>query len=640
MCGLFGVIAKPGSQLNHQDIADLVEAGKLAQRRGSDASGLVLFGQTWIEIAKANQSFRNLLRTKDGEALIRHAQEETATAIFGHSRLETHGYSGSQTNNQPIVVGNWIVVHNGVITNEHSIRNSIATKADHIETDTTAIALLLDEWDENGRVTDLDTVFNRLRGEYSVIAASAKGDVLCRTNVGNLYTNVSSEGQTRVASEPRQLPKSSSIKQVDRDTTVWLRQISHQPIQITLGGSQTGTEGMEGAKGLHIRHEEVDTAFAAQMTKVASAALTHATSLRRCVHCVLPETFPGLEFGTDGVCSICREFTLPEYSGINSLEAELRDKSPDNRTVLACLSGGRDSCYVLHLLCELGFKPIAYTYDWGMVTTAARENMSRMCGDLGVEHIVVSPDIRRNRRRINQALRAWLKYPRAGTIPILMAGDKPYFRWAGIISKERGNIPAVMADHPLETTGFKSMLAGATATPSPDGGVAYRLSATSLAKMTISYFRHACKSPGLFPSLAKEGTRGFVDYYLGKHEFIRPFSFIPWNEQELENTLREKYDWSSDQKRSSTSWRMGDGTAPFYNLMYHIGLGMTEHDALRSNQIRFGLATRPAALEQLQKDNQLNILGLASYFATVDIDSQWAANRIEEYAQSKLPSLS
>ena len=85
---------------------------------------------------------------------------------------------------------------------------------------------------------------------------------------------------------------------------------------------------------------------------------------------------------------------------------------------------------------------------------------------------------------------------------------------------------------------------------------------------------------------------------------------------------------------------MGDGTAPFYNLMYHIGLGMTEHDALRSNQIRFGLATRPAALEQLQKDNQLNILGLASYFATVDIDSQWAANRIEEYAQSKLPSLS
>ena len=133
-----------------------------------------------------------------------------------------------------------------------------------------------------------------------------------------------------------------------------------------------------------------------------------------------------------------------------------------------------------------------------MVTTAARENMARLCGALGVEHILVSPNIRKNRIRIRRALTAWLKHPRLGTLPILMAGDKPYFRWAGTIAKERGGLPAVMADHPLETTGFKSMLAGARPRPNDDGGVLYRLDNRSLARMIASYSATRCVFPGCF----------------------------------------------------------------------------------------------------------------------------------------------
>ena len=47
-----------------------------------------------------------------------------------------------------------------------------------IETDTVAIALLLQEWDQNGREGSIDGVFERLQGEYSVIAASASGEIL------------------------------------------------------------------------------------------------------------------------------------------------------------------------------------------------------------------------------------------------------------------------------------------------------------------------------------------------------------------------------------------------------------------------------------------------------------------------------
>ena len=60
-----------------------------------------------------------------------------------------------------------------------------------------------------------------------------------------------------------------------------------------------------------------------------------------------------------------------------------------------------------------------------------------------------------------------------------------------------------------------------------------------------------------------------------------------------------------------------------------IGLGMTEHDTLRSNQIRFGLIERQDALEKVNHDIS-NALGLASYFATVGIDLKWAGGTYKD----------
>ena len=639
MCGLLGVIATENKHLSSEDIKKVLSIGNLAQRRGVDASGLVLIeGSQNIHVVKANHGFETMIETKAAAELLAIGEQAQSFGLFGHSRLETHGYSGSQVNNQPVVLGNWVVVHNGVITNAKEIKDSLGLDDGGIETDSVAIALLLEEWDRSGRVVESGEVFSRLRGEYSVIAASVFGEVFCRTNVGNLYSVVGDEGQTYLASEPRQFPKEmqSKCQRIELDQTIQLRNKRETAGQVSVVDASRKETGMEGAQGLHLQSDEVGADFSRRMEKVAEQAKAYSNTLRRCTACVLPETFPGISFNEQGVCSICQNFQDPEYPGLEQLSKDLRDRLTPNGKVLVCLSGGRDSCYILHLINELGFDVIAYTYDWGMVTTAARENMSRMCGDLGIEHVLVSPDIRQNRVRIHRALRAWLKKPKLGTIPILMAGDKPYFRWASQIARERGDIPAVLADHPMETTGFKAMLAGANFSPNQAGGVSYRLGPTGMVKMALSYGLHAAQSPGMFPALFKEGLTGFVDYYLRKHDFVRPFSYIPWEEEELEGLLRSHYDWSSGEDRSSSSWRMGDGTAPFYNLMYQIGLGMTEHDTLRSNQIRFGLMDRSEAVTRLETDNRFNSLGLASYFVTVGIDLEWAGNRIEEFAHQSL----
>jgi hypothetical protein len=374
-----------------------------------------------------------------------------------------------------------------------------------------------------------------------------------------------------------------------------------------------------GAVGLHIKEADLSPSFVSTAAALAERAYTKMATVSRCSKCLLPETFPNINFDHNGVCNVCLSFELPIYEGLDQLRSDLEGASPNGKDVLVCLSGGRDSCYILHLVKEMGFDPIAYTYDWGMVTTAARENMARMCGILGIEHILVSPDIQKNRARVRRALKGWLKHPDIATVPILMAGDKPYFRFAKIISEERGRLPAVMADHHLETTGFKSMLAGARPTNGSNGGVEYRLTRKSLVRMALRYCKSGLQNPTMARSILLEGTVGFFDYYLRKHTFVRPFMYIPWDENELEDILVKRYQWSKGDDPTLPAWRMGDATAPFYNLVYGLALGMTEHDALRSNQIRYGLKTREEAFELLQSDNKVNVLALSAYFVTTGL---------------------
>jgi hypothetical protein len=637
MCGLFGVVSSSaGAPITLRDLADVVHMGVKGQRRGSDASGLLLVSvDRSIDVDKADCEFRTLERS--ARSRVRQAvSERRLSAVLGHSRLETHGATESWQNNQPILYGRWAVLHNGIILNHARLMQELAVGTDNaVTTDSVAIAALLEQWLDGGRGAPLDEVFSRLDGEYSIIAVSAIGDVVCHTNVGNLYSARRADGTTALASEPRQFSDSDRriAERLDLNRSVVVREglaTSWPPAEIEVRiASQAGHTSL--GSGLHLTEEKVSSSFVEDLDRVVASACERAASLRRCARCVLPATFPELRFDSAGVCSICNSFIQPTYAGVESLAAAIESASPDGRSAVVCLSGGRDSSYVLHLVAELGFTPIAYTYDWGMVTTAARENMARLCGRLGVEHVLVSPNLATNRRRIRRALTAWLKNPRVATLPILMAGDKPYFRYAAIVAHERGGLPAIMADHPMETTGFKSGLAGAKPTPSAEGGVAYRLGASSLLRMGFSYMGHAARAPGLIPAVATEGLVGFYDYYVRDHNFIRPFQYVPWIEDEIESTLRNTYGWDSGSDRSTTAWRMGDGTAPFYNLIYYIALGMTEHDALRANQVRFGLLSRSEALDRLGVDNRFKPLGLASYFATVGVDATWALGRIVQF---------
>src|SRR5262249_52534483 len=123
--------------------------------------------------------------------------------------------------------------------------------------------------------------------------------------------------------------------------------------------------------------------------------------LRRCTRCVLPETMPFLDFDERGVCTLCRgRGPLAPVYGLEALEALVAPhrRSDGRPDCIVGVSGGRDSIFGLHYLKRvLRLNPVAYTYDWGMVTDLARRNTARICGQLGIEHILVSADIPQKR---------------------------------------------------------------------------------------------------------------------------------------------------------------------------------------------------------------------------------------------------
>jgi hypothetical protein len=80
--------------------------------------------------------------------------------------------------------------------------------------------------------------------------------------------------------------------------------------------------------------------------------------------------------------------------------------------------------------------------------------------------------------------------------------------------------------------------------------------------------------------------------------------------------LRDVYDWELAPDTVST-WRIGDGTAAFYNYIYYNVAGFTENDTFRSNQIRQGAIAREQALKLIEVENQPRWESLQWYAATI-----------------------
>lgn len=609
MCGIFGIVTPDGRNLERQ----LEALFLLSESRGKEAAGLALQDGREIRVVKEAQSASQMMQRPRYRKLMKQAAngagERPLTAI-GHSRLVTNGLDAISANNQPVIRDRLIGIHNGIIVNDAKLWTKFGLERT-AEVDTEVFLALVQKFRLSGSslAEAVARAFTEIEGTASMAILSTDDNrLVLGTNNGSLYYSRARNGSPVFFASERYI-LSRFLAQMEPS----LNGRADEFVEAMAPGCvvlvDTATREIEKfnyrSRVNAIVPDNGHARTAPNILTVANLVETddprHAT-LRRCTCCIMPETMPFIEFDEKGVCNFCRTYEPVNPKGLDPLREKVaRYRRDDGRPdCLVAVSGGRDSCYGLHIMKkELGLNPVAYTYDWGVITDLARRNQARLCGKLGVEHILVSADIRRKREYVRKNVEAWLKRPALGMIPLFMAGDKQYFYYAEQTRGQLGVELSFLCENKLERAHFKSGFMGVNEGHNRVFNIGLRK------KMTLLFFygREYLRNPAYINSSLLDTMSAFYSSYFLDHPQIQLFEYAKWDENELVDVLRNEYDWELSPDTTST-WRIGDGTAAFYNYIYYTVAGFTENDALRSNQVREGVLDRASALRLAEQENQ------------------------------------
>jgi hypothetical protein len=528
--------------------------------------------------------------------------------------LITNGLS----DNQPVYRDGVCVIHNGIVVNHESIWASLsAHRRQEIDTEVIA-AIAATVLDDDRAVSEIATEVLRLC--VGVVACAVAlprlGKLLLFSNNGSLY--VGSKGGSALFSSERFPLVELGCEGVT--------QVRRKPVVLEFPASLVEPKTRQYDEH---RLNLIPALGSVRSEEKLLGWRTH--SLRRCTRCVLPETMPFIKFDNEGVCNYCTN-----YKARNKPRpvAELFDlvepyRRPGTEDCLVPFSGGRDSCYGLHLIVnELKMRPIAYTYDWGMVTDLGRRNISRMCAKLGVENIIVADDIAKKRRNIAMNFAAWLKNPDLGMVSILTAGDKHFFRHIETVKAQTGIGLNLWGVNPLEVTHFKAGFLGVP--PDFEEEKVYSSGAMKQLRYQWLRLRAMLKSPSYFNRSLWDTISGeYYRSFASKSDYYHLFDYWRWDEGLIDSVLSAEYDWERAPD-TSTTWRIGDGTAAMYNYIYYTVAGFTEHDTFRSNQIREGDIDRGTALEKVMDENRPRYQNIKWYLDALGMDFSFVIKKINE----------
>lgn len=647
MCGIFGFATIKEYNSFSPSLGRVMDTLLLqSQTRGKDASGVVLAEKDKLSILKSPIKASKLIKLKEylsvRDKILKNYKADFI-ALAGHSRMVTNGNQNNHSNNQPVTKDGTVIIHNGIIVNVDDLWAQNPDVSRSYEVDTEIIgALIRKKLKKNLTLQEsIRETYKEIKGVASIAVFLEDFDILfLGTNNGSLYYCLNQNKNTLVFASEAHMLHVLCNKEPDyytnnilhlhagkgiivslKDLKLHLFDLNEIEVQVDISTSDKikSIEDISTYKPefkiSHISQQEL-----VKMSGLLENNLNKISQLNRCTRCLLPETFPSITYDEKGVCSICNNYKPIEFKGKEALEAIIsKYRGKNNRAdVIVPLSGGRDSIFSLYSLKkEFGMNPVAYTYDWGMVTDLARRNISRITAQLGVEHILISADIKQKRKFIQQNVAAWLKRPELGVIPLFMAGDKQFFYYANMLQKQQNIDLLMFGMNPLERTDFKVAFTGVY--EKNKEARHYHLSMANKIKMAMYYGKQYIVNPSYINMSIADTIFAYISYYFIPHSYHIFYDYIPWEEKTVNDTILNKCDFELSPDTKST-WRIGDGTASFYNYIYYTVAGFTENDTFRSNQIRQGLVTREEAIGKIDEENTPRFESIKWYLDTIGLD--------------------
>ncbi len=500
-------------------------------------------------------------------------------------------------------------VHNGIVVNDDELWNDFPQLNRTLDVDSEIVVALIAHFNTLGEepISSIQRTFSLLRGAATIaVVGEKRSPLLLATNTGSLYhcfNSISKIGvfaseKSIIASVIRSLPlrpffEGQDALQIKPGMGISLDLSGFSATSFILPPQPVSEKGKT-ASG--------NGAGSYPQAGGAKGRVRSSPPVKRCSACILPHTIPFIDFDGQGVCNFCRKHQPLPRKGLDALEELVAPyrKRDGSSECLVGFSGGRDSSYGLYFLKEvMGMNPVAFTYDWGMVTDLARRNQARICGISGIEHIIISANIDEKRGHIRKNVEAWLRKPELGVVPLFMAGDKHFYRLARQLMRKTGFELLIYCENRLEKTGFKSGFSGIM-----EGNVrTYNIGLLMKVRLALFYAGAFARNPAYINASLWDSFTGFLSSYWTSHQSLYLYDYVPWDEAEIDRTLVGRYGWEMAPD-SVTSWRIGDGSAPFYNFIYYTICGFSENDTFRSNQIREGLISRQEALRRVEEENQ------------------------------------
>ena len=321
---------------------------ELSESRGKEASGLMLFSQEKIQLAKFalpaseivhKKRYKQLYSSKES---IFSSPSSSVHGIIGHSRLVTNGTHQVHDNNQPVAAHDIVAVHNGIVTNVDELWSENTDVEPNTQLDTEVLLALIRKNIEGGEnlLRSIQNTYDVMEGAASLALISKDYDVvILATNTGSLYLVSSSDASFHIfASEEyilrKILEKNPYLKRGDnvviqqisanRGLVINLKTLektafSLSPKQlispsllntIALSSDKRNIEDVSFNRAVSENTEHISgegpyflpkgfvDAYPSNRDKIAN--------LKRCKKCVLPETMPFINFDDEGICNYCQ----------------------------------------------------------------------------------------------------------------------------------------------------------------------------------------------------------------------------------------------------------------------------------------------------------------------------------------------
>ena len=343
MCGIFGYIdiaARGGKQIDAGFVQKQLQIlFRLSETRGKEAAGLALLTGSQISIHKDSVSASHMMKTDDYKSYWKRffdtVKPNGTIASLGHTRLVTNGLQVVDANNQPVVRGSSVLIHNGIIVNDADIWEAHPEFERKAEVDTEVFAAMLD--DQLSKSDDIAQAlaygYSHVYGETTIAALFTDRNIMAlATNTGSLYFCVSPKkdrfffvSEDYIARRARDDTdglegfKGGDIQRVPPGTALF---IDLDDFTVTWAQiSEKKSTSIPAETELVASHLAPGLGFTREIEEKHQRISDVRKNMKRCTRCVMPETMPFIEFNQEGVCNYCASFQKQELTGRDALDS-------------------------------------------------------------------------------------------------------------------------------------------------------------------------------------------------------------------------------------------------------------------------------------------------------------------------------